>query len=436
MTFNPVPRERLSGDDQMTQHRFSRRMALMNAPIILAADRRDNGPTIRRRVRFGPVVDELEDRLNLSLTFNLSILPAGFIGQPYTNAQSGPVQFSVTGGGTGDCTYSLSDTISNNRFRHAHSSSNSDFFTAFATAMTYQPAGFAKASVVSNSYGDNENNEPSGVIGLDSFFATTEADPMAFFFAMSDPGEDAFIQYNAANIGVVGIAQTYLKLDSSGNYGTEEAVDATGGSASVYELQPSWQNNVVNSVSTTMATTADVGFVGATNSAAAILDSFDNDDTGGWDNGNGSSLAMPSWAALMAIVNQGRALVDEAPLNGPTQTLQDLYSLAGTGDFNSVTKLNAGDIYDIQDNTVLSPSFANYNPWSGLGSPVANLLTLRAFFVENRPVAEIASRFGYKATALKVMISRFHAQYRGGSIPPFLSPTVEVDLPVNRDLKT
>ena len=61
---------------------------------------------------------------------------------------------------------------------------------------------------------------------------------------------------------------------------------------------------------------------------------------------------------------------------------------------------------------------------------------LRAFFVENRPVAEIASQFGYKPTALNVMISRFHAQYRRGSLPPFLSPTVEVDLLVNSDVKT
>ena len=50
---------------------------------------------------------------------------------------------------------------------------------------------------------------------------------------------------------------------------------------------------------------------------------------------------------------------------------------------------------------------------------------LRAFFVEDRPVAEIASQFGYKPTALNVMISRFHAQFRRGSVPPFLSPTVE-----------
>ena len=61
---------------------------------------------------------------------------------------------------------------------------------------------------------------------------------------------------------------------------------------------------------------------------------------------------------------------------------------------------------------------------------------LRAFFVDDRPVAEIAAQFGYKPTALNVMISRFHAQFRRGNVPPFLSPMVEGDLPVNGDVKT
>ena len=61
---------------------------------------------------------------------------------------------------------------------------------------------------------------------------------------------------------------------------------------------------------------------------------------------------------------------------------------------------------------------------------------LRAFFVDDRPVAEIAAQFGYKPTALNVMISRFHAQFRRESVPPFLSPMVEGDLPVSGDVKT
>ena len=61
---------------------------------------------------------------------------------------------------------------------------------------------------------------------------------------------------------------------------------------------------------------------------------------------------------------------------------------------------------------------------------------LRAFFVEDRPVPEIAAQFGYKPTALKVMISRFHTQFRQGSVPPFLSPTVEEGHRASSDVKT
>jgi hypothetical protein len=61
---------------------------------------------------------------------------------------------------------------------------------------------------------------------------------------------------------------------------------------------------------------------------------------------------------------------------------------------------------------------------------------LRAFFVEDRPVAEIAAQFGYKPTALKVMISRFHSQFRQGSVPPFLWPTVGEDHPASSAVKT
>ena len=34
-------------------------------------------------------------------------------------------------------------------------------------------------------------------------------------------------------------------------------------------------------------------------------------------------------------------------------------------------------------------------------------------------MAEIASQFGYKPTALNVMISRFHSRFRRGTFPPF-----------------
>jgi predicted Zn-dependent protease len=48
---------------------------------------------------------------------------------------------------------------------------------------------------------------------------------------------------------------------------------------------------------------------------------------------------------------------------------------------------------------------------------------LRAVIAEDRPVTEVAARFGYKPAALSVMISRFNSQLRRGSIPPFFLQT-------------
>jgi len=47
---------------------------------------------------------------------------------------------------------------------------------------------------------------------------------------------------------------------------------------------------------------------------------------------------------------------------------------------------------------------------------------LRAFFVERRPPAEVAARYGYRPAAFNVMISRFRGQIRRDAAPPFFSP--------------
>ena len=181
-------------------------------------------------------------------------------------------------------------------------------------------------------------------------------------------------------------AQSYLTLNGDGSYESEQTVSGTGGAPSVYELQPSWQNTIVNAVSTTMRTVTDVSFDGSNYSSPAIIDSYFSttfgpasgtagvgSSFGVWQNADGSSIAAPSWAALLAIANQARSLVGETALNGPTDTLSDLYGLAGTGDFHSLTQLNGLDSNQ-DDKTVLAPVFANYSALAGLGSPVANLL--------------------------------------------------------------
>jgi hypothetical protein len=60
---------------------------------------------------------------------------------------------------------------------------------------------------------------------------------------------------------------------------------------------------------------------------------------------------------------------------------------------------------------------------------------LRAVIAEDRPVTEVAAKFGYKPAALSVMISRFNSQLRRGCVPPFFLPTAAVGRQGGGDVK-
>jgi len=45
---------------------------------------------------------------------------------------------------------------------------------------------------------------------------------------------------------------------------------------------------------------------------------------------------------------------------------------------------------------------------------------LRAFFVDGRPLQEIAQRFGYQESSLRSMVYRFRAQMQNNDFRPFL----------------
>ena len=48
---------------------------------------------------------------------------------------------------------------------------------------------------------------------------------------------------------------------------------------------------------------------------------------------------------------------------------------------------------------------------------------LRAVFVEDPPIEQVAQRFGYTIPSLRSMLSRFRAGRRRGVTPPFFSQT-------------
>jgi hypothetical protein len=50
---------------------------------------------------------------------------------------------------------------------------------------------------------------------------------------------------------------------------------------------------------------------------------------------------------------------------------------------------------------------------------------LRAHFLDDEPIAEVAERFGYTVSTLKSMASRFRGNLRRGFTPPLFSQTDE-----------
>jgi len=61
---------------------------------------------------------------------------------------------------------------------------------------------------------------------------------------------------------------------------------------------------------------------------------------------------------------------------------------------------------------------------------------LRAFFIDERPSAEVATQFGYKPNAFKVLISRFRHHICGQDLPPFSSRMAADDPRAGRAAKT
>jgi hypothetical protein len=207
-----------------------------------------------------------------------------------------------------------------------------------------------------------------------------------------------------ANPQVIGVGFSQLKIGKDGSHLSEQGVNGgtmqttaktfqSGGGVNTTQTQPSYQqyipntSDLVNPVGTAGRTAPDVGFNGAETSGVAVYDSYINTiatnfKSGGtnysfggspWGNAWGTSISTPSWAALMSIANQGRALSGKTPLDGFSQTLPQLYSLANTEAFNLI----GNTINQSTQQITAVPSAKGtsyYNSFTGLGSPVANLL--------------------------------------------------------------
>jgi nitrate reductase NapAB chaperone NapD len=230
----------------------------------------------------------------------------------------------------------------------AHSQSRQSLITAVNAARN-TPGVVA----ISMSWGFPESaNEAS----YNSIFTTPPGHRgITFLAASGDSGPAAGAEWPSVDPTVVAVGGTTLDVTSSGRYLSETAwVDSSGG-VSRFEREPSFQRAVDGSGK---RTTPDVAFDGDPNTGVAVYQTSLFGGHGSWEVVGGTSLGTPAWAAIIAIVDQGRILEGKGELDGATQTLPTLYSLPST-DFNVIPPLDSR----------ISQAAGAANLSTGLGSP-------------------------------------------------------------------
>ncbi len=215
---------------------------------------------------------------------------------------------------------------------------------------------------VSMSWGFNEMSNESS---YDSYFTTPSGHEGVTFIAAS--GDSGFVEYPSASPNVLSVGGTTLTLTSSGAYSSETAWDDSGGGYSAFEQEPSYQGSVQTSGG---RSTPDVAFDADPNSGVEVYATTPGARSGSWQVVGGTSLGSPSWAGIIAIVDQGRALAGLGSLDGPTQTLPALYA-AASSNFNSVASspsyggLSFGGFNPFESSAGYSQISSSF--WGGLG---------------------------------------------------------------------
>jgi kumamolisin len=280
--------------------------------------------------------------------------------------------------------------------------------------------------VVSISFGDTEGDEGAGALQTYSQVAASFAAAGVSVFAASgdagsnpipggenySPAASLAVDFPASDPSVTGVGGTTLTFTGDWDFGSESVWDeiasaqtATGGGVSAVFAKPSWQAGGPVLAGETMRCVPDVAAISNSNLVNVNLGgSFlpaNATDVGAltYVDGQatalgGTSLACPIWAAIGALINQGRASAGAGPIG---LLNPHLYPLSGTGSFNDVTSgsngaYSAGPGYDL---------------CSGLGSPnVARLIAALGGFVDSHRLVDVSTR-AQVLTGANVLIAGF-----------------------------
>jgi Ca2+-binding RTX toxin-like protein len=251
----------------------------------------------------------------------------------------------------------------------ANSQSLPDLMAAVGTA-----ADLPGVSVVSMSWGFVEGQDvlAQDEARYDHYFTTPAGHEGVTFVASTGDYGAGVPQYPAFSPNVVSVGGTSLAVNTDNSYNSEVGwgyydgatgtfVGGGGGGISQFEAEPAFQQGVQ---STGRRTTPDVSFVADPNTGTWVVDSYNLAAGDPWEIVGGTSLSAPSWAGLLALVNQGRTAAGSATLGtaGPTEAQTALYSL-GSNAYHDITAGSNGYLAGV-----------GYDLATGLGSPVANVL--------------------------------------------------------------
>ena len=222
----------------------------------------------------------------------------------------------------------------------------------------------------------------------DSYFTANNHIPVTFVATTGDL-YPATITYPACSPNVIGVGGTAFEFDSSGNFigevpwtndqeftaqSTYTLVGGDGGQSAV-ENRPAYQNGVQTSGGKNapdVSFLADPDFLANVANApnaplggVCVCDSYDNTGSaalgyGPWEIDGGTSLGAACWAGLIANVNQARVSAGLPTLDGPTQTLPDLYAIHAFG----------GSTYFDE----IATNSTHFDTATGLGPPVGATL--------------------------------------------------------------
>ena len=231
-------------------------------------------------------------------------------------------------------------------------------FTAGAVIYARSQPGVA---VVSMSFGAGEFQ---GEDGYDTAFTTpSQHTPVSFVSSTGDTGAPG--EYPAYSPNVLAVGGTTVSINPATNQiASETGWHESGGGISTIEPQPSFQSSSgLVTQSSTARTTPDVSFDAGAGSAGVRLVQPGHFDA--VDLGRGHQLWRTSWAAMIAIADQGRRLVNQAALDSPT-LLSKVYTLPSQA-FNDITQNDP-----MTNGNGAGSTGPGYDLVTGRGSPVGS----------------------------------------------------------------